>query len=372
MFWTEERIAENIAELEVNAAQISELMARQQVLVNDLDKAGIARRDGARSMVEWLQARLDMSRPNAADLVYAARWLKRHRSIGRRLAEGLVSFDRALAALRLAVAGVDEHVVEQSYAMDQGQVARLAARQRRLGRRDEQRAFAERYFALQPTLDYSSWKVSGQLTGYEGRVVEKAFHERAEEFRDLPYGEASTRGQRQADALVAMAQDSLDRDESEPSEPNGAAVAVFVDLDQANGSGGEFGAEVEYGPRVGPDTLAELLCTGTVQVIGLSEGRPVVASTATKAIQPAIRHAVARRDGGCTIDGCTSRYRLQPHHIRERRHGGTHDPDNLATLCWYHHHVAIHRQGFHIDPTSPPQRRRPIRPRAHDPPVLAA
>ena len=150
---------------------------------------------------------------------------------------------------------------------------------------------------------------------------------------------------------------------------SGPAVTVFLDLDQANGTGGELGAEVEYGPRVGPNTLDELLCTGSVQLIGLSDGRPVVTSDAAKAIPPAVRRAVAWRDGGCTVDGCTSRYRLQPHHIRERRHGGNHDPDNLATLCWYHHHVAIHGQGFRIDPESPAQRRRLIRTRAGpDPP----
>ncbi len=145
-------------------------------------------------------------------------------------------------------------------------------------------------------------------------------------------------------------------------------MTVFVDLDQANGTGAELGAEVEYGPRVGPNTLTELLCGGSVQVIGLAEGRPVVTSAAAKAIPPAVRRFVAHRDGGCVIDGCTSRYRLQPHHIDHRAHGGSHHPDNLATLCWYHHHVAIHGQGFHIDPDSPPQRRRLIRPRSHDPP----
>lgn len=165
-----------------------------------------------------------------------------------------------------------------------------------------------------------------------------------------------------------MAYDSLDRDDT-GADSTGPDIAVFVDLDTANGSGGKVGAEVEYGPRVGPNALDELLCTGTVQVIGLEDGRPVVASDAAKAIPPSVRRFVAWRDGGCTIDGCTSCYRLQPHHIIERCPGGTHDPDNLTTLCWYHHHVAMHRQGFCIDPDSPPQRRQLVRTRAGpDPP----
>ena len=101
----------------------------------------------------------------------------------------------------------------------------------------------------------------------------------------------------------------------------------------------------------------------------LSKGRPVVTSDAARSIPQALRRFVAWRDRGCTIDACQSRYRLQPHHIRELRHGGVHDPDNLTTLGWYHHHVAIHGQGFRIAPDSPRQRRRLIRSRAGpDPP----
>ncbi|MEE8491617.1 MAG: HNH endonuclease, partial [Acidimicrobiia bacterium] len=54
------------------------------------------------------------------------------------------------------------------------------------------------------------------------------------------------------------------------------------------------------------------------------------------------------------------------HHIVPRSQGGTHDVENLATLCWWNHHVAIHGRGYRIDPTSPPQRRRII-PEEHDP-----
>ncbi|MEE8458148.1 MAG: HNH endonuclease signature motif containing protein, partial [Acidimicrobiia bacterium] len=104
------------------------------------------------------------------------------------------------------------------------------------------------------------------------------------------------------------------------------------------------------------------LCTGRVQIVGLdAEGVPVVTSPAARAIPPAIRHTVTYRDGACVIDGCGSKYRLEPHHIRRFSQGGTHHPDNLATVCWYHHHVAIHGNGYRIDPTSPPLRRRLIK-----------
>ena len=370
MFWyDEQRIDGWVAELKECEAQIGDLRARQGVLINELNKRDIAQRHGARTIVEWVESTLDMSRSVASDLVFGMRWFGRFRSIDNRFVEGLASFDRAIATLRLAQAGADPQMVESSEQLDLHDVARLSARQRRMTHRDERGAFVDRFCVAQPTLDESSWRISGQLPGLEGRTFAKALQDRADEFRHLPTGNYSTRAQRQADALVAIAQDFLDREADDSIASTGPAVALFVDLDAANGTGGELGAEVEYGPRVGPNTLETLLCTGSVQVIGLREGRPVVTSDAARSIPQALRRLVAWRDRGCTIDARQSRYRLQPHHIRELRHGGVHDPDNLTRLCWYHHHVAIHGQGFRIASDSPRQRRRLIRPRAGpDPP----
>ncbi|MEE8485338.1 MAG: HNH endonuclease [Acidimicrobiia bacterium] len=106
-------------------------------------------------------------------------------------------------------------------------------------------------------------------------------------------------------------------------------MTVFVDARQDNSV--ETTAEVEYGPRVGPDALEQMLCVGRVQVVGLdTDGVPVVTSRATRATPPAVRHAVAHRDGVCVIDGCSSRYRLQPHHIVQYTDGGDHHPTPQA------------------------------------------
>ncbi|GMQ84458.1 MAG: hypothetical protein BMS9Abin07_0022 [Acidimicrobiia bacterium] len=371
MFWYDEQPMHGwVAELKECEVQVGELRARQAVLINELDKRDIAGTQGARSLVDWVASTLDMSRRNASDLAYAVRWFKKHRSISHRFADGLMSYDRAVATVRLARSGAGPEVVNDSYRMDLNGVARLSAHHRRVTSIDEKRAFAERFCTAQPTLDESSWRVSGQLSGLAGRIFAKALLDRADEFRQLPGGEQFTRAQRQADALVAMAQDSLGREQDDDiSGTAGPTATIFIDLDAANDTGGALGAEVEYGPRVGPDTLDTLLCSGSVQIIGLVDGRPVVTSETAKAIPPAVRRLVAWRDGACTIDACTSRYRLQPHHIRERRHGGGHDPDNLTTLCWFHHHVAIHGNGLRIDPDSPPLRRRLVQTRAGpDPP----
>lgn len=210
---------------------------------------------------------------------------------------------------------------------------------------------------MQPNLDESQWDLYARLARADGRVVERALHDRGDGLGDLPNGETLSRGQRNADALVAIAQDSLDSDPNrETPIGGGSQVSVFIDPDQTNGTGAETGVEVEYGPRVGPMVLEELLCVGSVQIVGLENGRPVVTSDSTRAIPPAARRHVAWRDGACTADGCTSRYRLEPHHIRPWSQGGDHHPTNLTTLCWFHHHVVVHGHGSHIDPDSLPGR----------------
>ena len=364
-----DELVEELRDLEAESTRIR---LRQAVLVNELDKANIAGADGHRSMPDWVSGTLDVSRGTARDLVSAARLLGKHRRVNFRMAGGNVTFDRGLASMRLAAAGADPETVQHSEGLDLDGVARLTARQRRVTRRDERAWFADRYVAVQPTLDESAYRISGMLPGTDGRIVEEALFRRADEMRHLPGGDEASRGQLQADALVTIARDSLDTTDTDADRPTagvGPHVSVFVDLDRANATGGEAGCAVEYGSRVGPDTLEELLCTGTVRIIGLEAGKPVVTSDATRAIPPAVRNFVTHRDGACTIAGCTSRYRLEPHHIIPRSRGGTHDPDNLTTLCWYHHHIAIHRNGFHIDPYSPPSRRRLTRiPRGPDPP----
>jgi hypothetical protein len=55
-------------------------------------------------------------------------------------------------------------------------------------------------------------------------------------------------------------------------------------------------------------------------------------------IPAASRHAVNLRDGGrCQVNECKAERWIDIHHIQQRSEGGTHDPENLITLCGFHH-----------------------------------
>lgn len=97
---------------------------------------------------------------------------------------------------------------------------------RRMDRRSEHAIHAGRFFTVQPTLDRSRFRFWGELPGVDGHVVEKAVTERADEIRldhpDIP----ASRGQRQADALVAISMDSLDRPEPDDASSDDAVPTL--------------------------------------------------------------------------------------------------------------------------------------------------
>ena len=344
---------------------IGAIRAAQAEALAAVDEAQIARIDGARTLQDWVAARLDVTQDTAHTLVEAAKALAEHPESARALAAAEVTFDRAAATAKLAVSGASSRVLEASRGYDLSGVARLAARHRRFDRRREHSSFRDRYLTIQPSLDDATWRLAGQMPATDGRVVEAALDRRADTFPRAP---GQGRSQRRVDALTSIALDSLG--DSKPGSTGvSPVVTVFVDAERASATRGEAGAQIVAGPRVGPETLDRMMCDGSVQVVATDGLRPIAASATTRVIPPAVRRFVLHRDGACVVDGCNSRHRLQPHHIVPRSRGGGHSADNLATLCWYHHHVAVHGNGFRIDPESPPQRRRLLPPRAGpDPP----
>ena len=204
--------------------------------------------------------------------------------------------------------------------------------------------------------------------GPDGEMIAKALNQRETE---LPVLEDQTSGQRRIDALASICLDSLTGTNGEEAGGERRAVTVaevFIDAQLASETGGEAGVTLSSGPKLRPDFLSEILCGGKVRLIA-QDLHCLYYSDRGEAVPPAIRSLVMARDMGiCSIEGCRSRYRLQIHHIHPRSRGGSHHPENLITLCWYHHHVAIHGMGMEIDPDSPVHRRRLRWPRGPDPP----
>ena len=257
--WNRRSVTEMETELVAIEAEVSDARARQVVLVNELDRAQAPQCDGSRSMVEWVQSHLDIDTDTARHLLFAARRITRHRYLSNRLADSRCTFPRAVATLKYAESGASYDDVIDSFDRDLAGVARLTARRRYVTRGDEHKTFTDRFFAMQPTLDESSYRLWGQLPGVMGKTLETAVFERADNLRHIASDLPTSRGQRQADALVAMAHDSLDatrtNNDGTDADSDGLGsssphVTVFVDATQTDPA--TTGAEVAFGPRVGP------------------------------------------------------------------------------------------------------------------------
>lgn len=89
-----------------------------------------------------------------------------------------------------------------------------------------------------------------------------------------------------------------------------------------------------YLEREDPQRKAERAKPGAGDVAGDLAGEEIPAASL---------HAVNRRDGGrCQKPGCGRTRWIEIHHRVPRAAGGTHEPENLITLCGFHHR-RLHR-----------------------------
>jgi hypothetical protein len=76
---------------------------------------------------------------------------------------------------------------------------------------------------------------------------------------------------------------------------------------------------------------------------------------ATQEVPPATRRAVLRRDHHrCRVPGCEHATWVDVHHVWPRAAGGSHDANNLVTLCGAHHR-AIHEGTLQVEGSSDAQ-----------------
>lgn len=356
-------------------ATIARLRGAQMVLLREVDRRQTPAADGCRSLTEWVAGRLDIGPDTASSLVTATRRCEELPAVEAALAAGAVTWDRATAAARVAAPDRNDEILDEVAIYDVARIRRLIARRHRVSVGQERFAFERRYLTVQSNLDQSSWRISGQLPGIAGRNLVDALDVIADALPSSPV-QAESRTTRWADALWAISRDVLaggepfDRSDGATIAAPASLLTVFMDATDAAPTNGEAGVTIEAGPQVGPTAIEAVLCDGVVEVTAhTKDGAPLRMGRRSRVIPPRLRRWVLHRDGSaCTVEGCTSQYRLQTHHILGWSQGGRTDPDNLTTLCWFHHHVVIHGQGFSIDPSSPPHRRRLLRPPIHAPP----
>lgn len=152
-------------------------------------------------------------------------------------------------------------------------------------------------------------------------------------------GDDRTGGEKRADILRGVF--SAAARHPDTSRMGGAAPTVMVhvnatDLAAGTGAGWIDGVDAPVSLR----SVKQQLCTGGYQKIMFGENGEVLYLGGKKRFfTTAQRKAIAARDGGCIIPGCSVAAHWCEVHlvIPWQKHGKT-DIDNGVLLCWYHHH----------------------------------
>jgi 5-methylcytosine-specific restriction endonuclease McrA len=326
--WTSDQLEQRLL---ANQEQQSRLDAENLEILEEIDYRQVATGDGCRSLSEWVAGRMDVSLDKARSLVRTMRRIVDRPDLREALESG-VSFDRVEAISKIPdKIGLLEH-------LDVAGVEKQAALLTRITAEEEQRSAEDQFLVMQPSLDESWWKLWGGLDGLTGTIVDQAISHAADQLPTMPDMPTNS-GWRRA---MGLAQICISDD------PPPAQVTVHVDAKHAVNTNGQTGVVLEAGPRVGRQALEAVLCESILEVTARNEdGIPMAYGRRTRTIPPALRRAILERDGHtCRADGCDSHHRLQIHHKIPWSQGGTTDPENLITLCWFHHQIVIHQQGF--------------------------
>lgn len=337
---------ELIDRLEATESAIARLRAEQIGMLRELDRRQAHVREGCRTVAELAVMHGDLGPDTARAVVTTMRRLEDSPELETCLANGEVTFDRAAALARIP--GATRQTLMESIHLDLASIRRWMVPPRPAPA-DHRNHFERRHLTIQPTLAETGCRGWFELPAYGGNVLEKSLDARADGF-----GSDDGLATRRADALISIAEDALGEDR--PSE--GGGVSGFIDA--------ASDVVVTEGGMSAPHEITEqLLCTGSIEV-NIEDAQPLGIGRRSRTIPPRLRRALRYRDRGCVIGGCPSRHRLEAHHIVPWSEGGRTDADNLATVCWFHHHVVIHGRGRRIDPHSPRLRRTFLQPR--DPP----
>lgn len=335
---TDDQLDEIIVGVEAGVAR---LRAMETAAIAEMRARKTHLQDGYRSIIDWVAAKADVSHKTARSLCWTATRLREAPDVAKALESGEITFNRAEQVSRLPEGHRGDHE-----RFDISQLRRKVAHHTRISARRERRSGVG-YVHFQPSGDEMSTSIWGELAGMDSVMVKKAVDQRADDLLDSFVGLGVA--ERRALALVSICQDSLYDETATGQVSAGGGVSVVVDAKEATTTGGESGVSVLGGPRIGRQALQAIVCDSLVEVVGVAEdGQPLNLGRKTRTVSPALRRFVLARDMGCTVEGCSSDYRLEVHHTIPFSEGGATDADDLVSLCWYHHHVAIHRLGFQI------------------------
>ncbi|HXT43181.1 MAG TPA: DUF222 domain-containing protein [Pseudonocardiaceae bacterium] len=381
--------AELLAELGALETQLHATWAQMLSVIAEIDSRGIATAKGYASTVELVRAVARVPRSEARSRVDAAADVQPGRGLGGtplapRLPQTAAAVaEHAIGAADVAVirsvlaripahvrvqqrAQVETELAKQARILDAGQLAVLGKRM--LAYLDQDGRPPQDHHP--ETRRHLSWRdrdggveLAGWLDREAAEIVRSALSPLAAP-RPATDTEVDLRtaAQRDADALVELAQRALGSGELPTEGGERPQVVVTVSLPVLQGRIGS--ASLALGGPINAEIARRIACDAEIIPVVLgARGEPLDVGRASRTVPTAIRRAVILRDGGCVFPGCSVPARwCDIHHVIHWADGGPSSVGNCVTLCGRHHRL-IHHSDWHIDMTDGI-------PRFHPPPWL--
>ncbi|HXT44629.1 MAG TPA: DUF222 domain-containing protein [Pseudonocardiaceae bacterium] len=366
--------AELLAELDALETQLHSTWAQMLSVVAEIDSRGIAGGLGYGTTVELVRAIARVSRGEARARVAAAADVLPARGLnGAPMQPKLPATAAAVAehaigaadvtVIRSILARIPSHValeqrdeVEAELArhartLDAGQLAvlgkRILAYLDQDGPRPRDTPETRRHLSFHDR--DGGYELAGWLDREAAEILRCALSPLAAP-RPTTDTEVDLRtvAQRDADALVELAQRALTDGELPTEGGERPQVVVTVSLPVLQGRIGS--ASLALGGPVNADIARRIACDAEVIPVVLgSRGEPLDVGRASRTVPTAIRRAVIVRDRGCAFPGCAVPARwCEIHHVVHWVDHGPTSVGNCVALCGRHHRL-LHHSDWRIE-----------------------
>ena len=318
--------------------------------------------DCAANPVQWITAQTGTARVVAASRVRLARNLQLMPLTAAALADGLITESHARVLARCVAnprvrdaftESAEDELLEVAESCSADELSNIVDQWIRLVDQDGPEPHAPEHDTLRANQVGDRVKVDGDFGLETGLPLLKAIEERGEQLfhRDAAVTDANpddglasrTPGQRRAEALV----DLVLRGAGAEANPQRREPLFLVHVDEETFRFGNLHPdtllELDDGTPIPIDIMERWRCGSRFQTLVLDASRAVLFLGRTQRYaNREIRRALAARDRGCGVPGCTRPPEMcDAHHVVWWENLGETDVDKMVLLC-RHHHRMIH------------------------------
>lgn len=339
--YSEEALVAHISGLDT---KISCLQAERVAAVGALNglRASSSHGDG---LGEGLLAQeTGMARKEAKELSDAAKALEGLPEISGAFESGEISWGVAKELIKFATPERDGELADEAKSWSTDQAATIARKERAITAEEARKSHEERSLKWFYDSDKRHINIRGVFPTADGEVIIAAISKAARTSYDRLAPVAYPA--RCADALLEMAGGFI-TDSSEVPRIDVVLVAEISEIARS-------GSAIEVGEGFcSTDVAKRLFCDSTIElVLKDPDGQIKALGSRSRCVSEKLRRVVKTRDKSCRFPGCERTKFAEIHHIVHVADGGKTTLENLAMICYAHHHL-IHEGGWHLEGVAP-------------------